>query len=239
MNDLQQKLLEKIKAGEVTMVPRWHFLLRGLLWATALVTVALVAIYLLSFIFFMLRHSGLMFAPLFGWHGLMIFVVSSPWILVGMLGLFLCALYLLVTHYSFSYQKPLVYSMIGVVLFVIAVASLIQQTSMHERIRTFATEREVPGLAPLYRDATERKSDEVTRGEIRQLSESGFMLKTVENEVYPVIVSGHTKLPFNHALEVDDAVMVFGPLREGSIDAFGVRLDDGQLPPFRRTGGRE
>jgi hypothetical protein len=146
MNNLQKDILNKIKTGEIHMKPKWHFVLKGALWLTATIAVALMAVYLLSFVFFLMRESGLLFAPLFGWAGVVLFVVSSPWILIGVVGVFLGVLYLLVSHYSFSYQKPLVYSMIGSVLLVIALSSFIQATSFHGRAGDFVARPRVPGL---------------------------------------------------------------------------------------------
>lgn len=215
------------------MVPRWHFVLHGLLWGAATVIVGLLAVYLLSFIMFAMHESGLIFAPFFGWSGFILFVVSSPWLLIGLLGLFLLILYILVSHYSFSYQKPLVYSMVILVLAVIAVSSLIHQTNLHGRAGDFVERHPVPGLSPLYRGVGEQPPRNIMRGTVGEVGENEFTLIEEMGEEYIVRLSERTKMPYEMELVADQAVMVFGPLMDEVIEAFGVRIDDGTLPPPR------
>lgn len=226
MNDIKDKLLEKIKAGEVNMVPRWHFVLRTIMWSAGAVIVAIVAIYLLSFVLFALHRTGVLFAPLYGWHGLMLFVVSSPWFLILLVGVFLVALYFLVTHFSFSYKRPLVYSMVGVVLLVIATASLIHQTPMHERMERFVDQRGVPGLAPMYRGVGEKRPDGMMTGEIITIFETHVTIETDKEEEVSVVLTPETKLPRGGALEVGQEVFIFGERENGEIKAFGIRPAD-------------
>ena len=231
MNNLEKNILNKIKTGEIDMKPKWHFVLRGVLWAASTILVALIAIYFLSFILYALRESGLVFAPLFGWSGIVLFIVSSPWLLVGVVGVFLATLYLLVSHYSFSYKKPLVYSMVGLVLFVIILSSLLQVTNFHGRAGDFVNRHAVPGFTSLYRGVGERSPRDVTYGKVSEISDMTFNLTTVSGDVYLVKLSERTKLPRHTKLHEGDAVFVFGPNTEGGINAFGVRLDDGRLAP--------
>lgn len=237
MENLKEKLLEKIKSGEVQMVPRSRFLVEGVLWGAATVVAALIAVYLLSFILFALHENGIMFAPLFGRPGLILFIVSSPWILISVLGVFMLALYVLVSHYSFSYKKPLIYSIVGVVLIVIAVSSIIQQTRFHERTGNFAERHGVPGLAPLYRDVEKRSPKDVTKGTITQVAEGTFTVATKRGSEYAVLMNERTRMPVDTELAVGDSVIVFGPASKGIIEAFGVLIDDGTMPPPNDLGG--
>lgn len=223
MNDIRDKLLEKIKAGEVNMVPKWRFVLETVLWAFGLVVAALVAVYFLSFILFILNRSGVLFAPLYGWHGVMLFIVSSPWFLIMIVGIFLLVLYLLVTHYSFSYKRPLVYSMIGVVLLVIAVSSLIHQLSVHERMERFVESHQVPGLAPMYRGFGEERPNGVVVGTITAFSEEILELETREGEAIKATLFPHSKRPPEVIFVEGDEVMIFGEREGDMIEVFGIR----------------
>lgn len=238
MNDIQKALMEKIKQGEITMVPRWQFVLRSVLYVAAAIVVAIVAIYLLSFILFALHRTGVLFAPLYGWNGILLLIVSSPWMLILAVGLFLGALYMLVTKYAFSYKKPLVYSLVGVVLFVIAVASIIQQTVLHERVGLFVTDRNLPALAPLYKNLDERKIENITFGKITSVSEEHITISTFDNQEYVVEISPRTKLPRGKELSIGDMVTVFGQQDKGIISAFGIRPMKDQQPQDRPGSGR-
>ncbi|MEZ4200317.1 MAG: hypothetical protein R3B69_01825 [Candidatus Paceibacterota bacterium] len=164
MNTIKENLIKKIQAGEITMVPRWQFVLRATLGVLGVLIVAVLAVYFLSFVLFTLNQSGLLFAPMFGWSGVMLFVMASPWFIILLTGLFLVVLYILVSQYAFSYRQPLVYSLVGVVLVVVAVASLIHQSNMHERMRGFMERHEVPGMSPLYRGSLDERPEGVVAG---------------------------------------------------------------------------
>jgi len=229
MISMKEKMLAKINTGEVKMMPRWYFVLRGLLWASLGVVLFLVAIYVLSFFLFFLRETGLWFAPGFGLEGLMLFVVSSPWILVAAVGGFVLVLYLLVRSYAFSYKKPLVYSMIGIVLAVIGIASVLQSVGFHDRTRDFAETHRVPGLAPLYRSLDEKPPKDVTKGEVILVTSTALQIATREGNIV-VHISDTTKMP-KTAVTVGERVEVFGPNVNGFIEAFGIRKAGDPPPP--------
>ena len=232
MNNITENIIKKIKAGELSMQPRWHFVLRTALMLFGVFLIALAAVYLFSFVLFILHKSGLWLAPQFGVRGVMLLVVGSPWLILSLLGMFLLVLYVLVSHYSFSYRKPLVYSMIGVVLFVIVVSSVIQYFGVHERMQTFVEQRGVPGLSSLYRGQGERRPDGVVVGTIIEIADDTFILTTDRDEQITVRLTGRTKVQPTLRLQVGSEVLVFGDRNGTTVEAFGLKsASDGQ---FRR-----
>lgn len=238
MNNFKDNIIKKIKAEDIAMRPRWHFVLHTFLLISGGILATLIAVYLLSFVMFTLHQSGLLFAPQFGWHGFVVLVVSSPWILIAILGVFLLLLYVLVSRYSFSYQKPFVYSIVGVVLVVIAVSSLIQYYGVHERVQSFADRHNVPGLRPLYNDPSNRRPAGMERGAIESFTETGFVLTTDRGQILDIILNEQTKLPPAFDFEVGMTVLVFGDKTGNSINAFGVRPIKGNwTKPAPHHGG--
>lgn len=237
MNNLTENILKMIKEGEVTMQPRWHFVLRTALMMSSVVLVSLIAVYLFSFVLFTLHKSGLWFAPQFGHRGLMLLVIGSPWLILSLLGIFLLVLYVLVSHYSLSYRKPLVYSMVSVVFSVVLVSSVIQYFGMHDRMESFIERNNIQGLAPLYRAQDNRRPPGVLVGTVMTVSGDSFVIHTDRDEILTVYVDDHTRIQPGMSLSVDTEVLVFGR-REGTrIDAFGMRsFERGQShrPPLRR-----
>lgn len=223
MNNLANDIIKKIKDGEVNMEPRWHFVLKATLMVLGLLLAAMVAIYLFSFVLFTLHRSGLLFAPQFGYRGLMMFVSGTPWLMLSILGIILIVLYVLVSRYSFSYRKPLVYSMVGVVLLVISTSSLIQYFGIHDRVQSFVDRHNVPGLRPFYQDPSDRRPSGVERGVISEMTETGFILESDQAEVLNIVVNDKTKLPPQFELQVDAEVLIFGERTEQSITAFGIK----------------
>lgn len=231
MNDFKNNIIQKIKAGEIEMKPRWHFVLKTLLVVTGTLITALLAIYLLSLIFFTLHRSGLIFAPGFGMRGIGLFITSSPWLLILLVVVFLIILYILVKQYSFSYKRPLLYSMLGIFIFVMLGSFVAEQTKMHDRIEAFTQRYNVPGAGPLYKTMMEELPENVTYGTITAITEDGFEIQT-EEETVAVSVTDHTRRRQGEVYQVGEKIFIFGDRDEAeSIQAFGIKkVDD----TFRR-----
>ncbi len=238
MNDIKNAILEKIHHGEVAMRPRWHFVLHTAFLILGALIAAVISIYLASFILYALMKSGLAFAPQFGVHGLMFFVASTPWILIGLVVLFLGILYVLVTRFSWSYRQPLIYSLVGVVLLVIAASSFIQYMEFHSRVRDYAERSGMPGAVPFFERLEHmagRNPEGVTKGTIERVTDRGFVLATSDASI-EVLVDGNTRMKPSVAIEPGSEVLVFGEFEDGAIEAFGIRSGD-DIPPRRGKGG--
>lgn len=237
MNTFKDNIIQKIKNGDVGMIPRWRFVLQSSLMLAGLVVVALVTIYLASFLVFVFHKTGIWATPFFGMEGVFFLVVSSPWILILSVLTFLTLLYMLVTQYAFSYQKPLVYSLVTVVLMVVGISSYIQHIALHDRIGAYVERRNVPGAAPLYRSVADGKPKEILFGTIVAMNDGGFTLRTDRGEELMIVVTARTKQSPRHVYVEGDPVMVFGEQKNGTITAIGIRSADRALTPSPRVEG--
>jgi hypothetical protein len=232
MTNLKDNVLEKIHTGSVAMRPRWHFIVEACFFTVSVILTAIVAIYLLSLIFFILAKTGLWFAPGFGFAGLMFFVITSPWLIMLATGLFLALLAILVKHYAFSYRQPLIYSLIGVVAFVLIVSGLMHQMALHDRLRDMSERNNLPGLAPLYHGNTDARPKEITPGKIVGFTENGFTLTTPEGDSFTVVVSDQTR-GYTVPLPIGSRVIVFGERSTSTIAAKGIRPLTRDIAPIR------
>ncbi len=144
-------MVAAIKSGQIKMRPRWHFAVRAALLASGIVLFSLALLYLASFIVFILHQTGLWRAPGFGLRGLRVFLFSLPWLLLAVALIFLVILEFLVRRYAFAYGRPLFYSVIAIVLLVLAGALAVAQTSFHRGLFRQAEENRLPWVGPLYR----------------------------------------------------------------------------------------
>ena len=126
----KQKMLDAIQSGDVKMEPKWHFVLKTTLLIIGGVLALLLVLYLASFVFFVLRQTGLWYAPTFGIAGWYSFFRSLPWILIIFLIVFMVILGVLVKRYSFVYERPAMYLFIGIVAFVALGGFLISATPL-------------------------------------------------------------------------------------------------------------
>lgn len=222
MDTFKKEILDKIKNGELDMKPKWHFVLKSALLLLGTVITALLAIYFLSFVFFTLRETGVGFSVLYGFKGISLFVIHSPWILISATAVFIGVLYLLITHYSFSYQKPLVYSMVGVVLFALVGSVIVEQTTMHKQLQQYSEQMEVPVFSPMYRGAKTSPSENIVYGEILEVNEGGLRVQSATGEV-AVAITENTRQKPGDEYQPGTHVIIFGEKDGDRIEAFGVR----------------
>lgn len=224
MNNLKNNILNKIKSGEVDMKPHWHFVLKSLLLILGTIVAVLVTVYILSFIHFFLRQSGVGFVPFYGFRGLSIFVIHLPWLLIASAGALIVVIQLLIRKYSFSFRQPLLYSLIGTILFVLFGAYIIEETQIHPRLQGFAEDRGVPVFGPLYRGIDKGRPESITFGTITEIHEGGFVLESDKGETITVVLTSQTRRPPSKIFTVDETVIVFGDRERDIVTAIGVRL---------------
>ncbi len=226
MTKLKDTILAHIQNGTLTMKPKWQTVLIGLLYLCGIVLVTLVSIYLLSFVLFTLRETGLWWMPGFGGMGLVFFITHSPWLLISVTLLFLLILYVLVRHYGHNYRQRTIYVLIGTVLIAILGGAILDYLAVHDHMRRMVDQERLPGLAPLYRHPSENRPRDITPGRIMIISEEAI---TIENPDGRYLVDISTaRIPQRYTPHIGDQVMVFGPVTSSStISARGLR----PLPP--------
>jgi hypothetical protein len=170
--------------------------------------------------------------------GMIIFVLSSPWLLIVLAAAFIVILEVLVRRYSFAYRKPLLYSVLVLLAAVLVGTYAIAQTGLHQRLMQYAEEQQVPLLHPLYRDFGGPRSEHVHVGIITDITHDGFVMTDRSSEVVAVTIADDTRLPRRRSITIDDRVVVMGEKVEGAITAFGVRpVPYGKFDRHKRDRG--
>ncbi|NMC51592.1 hypothetical protein GYA54_02595 [Candidatus Kuenenbacteria bacterium] len=98
--DLKEKIMERIKSGEIKMKPRWYFVFGSLASAAGLVSILVVTIFLVNFAIFSLRTNGYMRGYKYDQ-----IIASFPWwaLVLAVFGVLLGVV--LLKKYDFSYKK--------------------------------------------------------------------------------------------------------------------------------------
>jgi hypothetical protein len=238
MTDIKATIMQKIRAGEMRMRPRWQFVLQSALLVLGSVTVGLAVLYLASLFVFASRLNGAFYAPSFGVMGLLPFLRAMPWVLIALALLFIAALELLVRHFAFAYRQPLLYSALGVIAFSIVGTSLVLETALHDRLEARAERGDAPFIGAVYRHFGE-KSRDLSVGTLTVFINDGFMLDERRRGMLRIIVGPATKLPADLPLQEGDTVIVLGPEDHGAVRALGVRrlvLSQSGPPEGRASG---
>ena len=177
--ELSRSVLTEIESGKVKMRPKWKFVIQTILLIVGSILAALIAIFIASFIVFMLRETGLWFTPGFGLKGLTVFLTSLPWILLLVTIIFIYLLEVLIKQYSFSYIRPLTYSILGVIIVVSFFSIAIGLTSFHENLFEWAEHDHIP----FGRRMTEPPGN-VTLGQIIEIKNPGFKIRDFRDQIF-------------------------------------------------------
>jgi hypothetical protein len=210
MNDTKKIILERIQRGELTMRPRWHFVLRSILIFLCIAAVSVVTIYSACLFAFITTTSGREFIPMVALPDYGVFVLSSPWILLVLMIGFMATLEILVRKYTFGYRKPLLYTGLAIIGVISLCAYLISFTPTYRYFVDVARGDDQTYLSSMYQIYGERLLDYVYVGAITQMTTEGYILTLDTGETEQVIVDYETILPADAEFTVGDRVVVLG-----------------------------
>jgi len=237
-----EKILKKIKKGKIKMKPKSYFILKTILFVAGIVFAFLLTIFLASFIIFLLRASGVFNFPALGFRGLGMFFASLPWLLMLFVILFVIILEFLARKFSVVYQRPLVYSILGIVIIILLLGIFIARTPMHSKLFQGVQEGKFSVFGPLYKGRHIKSLDNVYFGKVLNLADNGFEIETKEGEIFSIVISSETR-PFQSIkyIKEEDTVIVIGDKDNSTIKAFGVHkiTDEDTIRFYRRKPMRD
>src|ERR1041385_3423472 len=173
-DSIKNKVLGAIEQGKVKMKPRWHFVLQATLLVLGTFLAVLALVYLVSFIFFALHQTGIIHSTEFGFRGVGVFLVSLPWLLILLSVVFIVVLEILVRKYSFSYRRPLLYTIFGIILLVLVSGFVVAQTSFHRHLFLQAWDDNLPVVRGFYRTFGEGASGHFEAGRVTAKTSDGY-----------------------------------------------------------------
>ncbi|MFZ3019946.1 MAG: hypothetical protein WA051_00245 [Minisyncoccia bacterium] len=238
-NKILNTVLREIKEGKLSMKPKWHFIVKTIFGVLAVFLSLSILLYITSFVSFAIKTNGAVFAPEFGFRGIGIFLMAVPWllILVGVISIVLVES--LIRRYSFGYKKPIVYSLL-VILVLIVFGNLIDDNlKFHERFSNYAGRRGVPMFKLFYSNFLDKEQWEIHMGLISTSTNGGFILETRNEGNLNIQINPDTKIQPGLELINDIAVVVFGERVENTVQAIGVkRIGDRNNMPYRMMFSR-
>jgi len=211
-NPITQKVAQEIEKGKVKMKPRSYFIFRGILLSAGSVVVLLFIVYLVSFIIFSLRTSGLIFLP-GGFSSIGILFGALPWLLIGLAAFLVVILEAFAERFEFIHQRPLVYSLFVIIAVVLIGGFLIGNTPLHNLLLYSEQEGHLPFLGPLYHSFD---SQNVHNGIVTQIAANGFTIQTPDTQVFNVILTSPTQ---KDDIGVGDTIIIVGPVNGNNIRA--------------------
>ncbi|MDB5225191.1 MAG: hypothetical protein JWL87_143 [Candidatus Adlerbacteria bacterium] len=116
MDNLKENLLKKIRDGQVSMRPRYYFVLKVAALSAIAAAILVVSVFILNFILFSIRINSQGTLIGFGPRGVFAFLAFFPWVLLLIDTALVFALQWLIREFRFGYRIPVAYVLAGLVL---------------------------------------------------------------------------------------------------------------------------
>jgi hypothetical protein len=222
-NSISDKVLNKIKSGEIKMKPKIYFILRAVLLILSALVLALLIICLVSFIIFSLRSSGILFLPKFGFPGIRIFLSSLPWLFILIAITLIILLEIFTKRFTFVYRWPIIYSLLAIIFIVMLGSFVIDKTPFHSNLFWRAQEGRLPAIGKLYHGYGVPRIGNVHYGVVSEVIDGGFKIETLRGEELIVMVSSKTRFLLKTDIKKDDAIVVLGERNNNTVQAIDIR----------------
>jgi len=223
MENFDKKIIDKIENDKIRMKNKAYFIFRSVVLVLAIIFISIISLFFASLIIFTLRASGLLLLPPLGFRGLKMFFFSFPWVMAIFILLLMFFLSILAKKYKFVYKKPLLYSVLGIVIIVLIGGFVFARFSFHDKI--FERRERSPIISLFYKG---KEIKDLYIGQVIEIGNNRFVLQTKEGNKLTII----SKI----IVEIDDPVVVIGKREGDIINAFNVRKinNDHSLFPQRR-----
>ena len=221
-NKIHDDIIGKIKSGEVTMHSRQYWVWRMVLWGLAIALLAVALVFMVSFVIFSLRSSGVWDLPSFGARGLRDFFAYFPWLFTAAVVLFLWLMERFVRQYSFAYRMPVLYSALGLIIVITGASILVLFTPLHNSLYNFAHGGSMP-FGGIYRYYSDMHPDDFYVGRLLSVTSTGCNLLDKDGKKVDVIINQGTHFYDQAGLKVGDFVEIVGDDQNGKLTAYAIR----------------
>jgi hypothetical protein len=125
--DFEKTIMAKVKSNEISMKPRWYFVLGSSLMVAGLAGLSVVAVFLTNLTLFLLRQHG----PMGQWRLQMLLSSFPLWVPILAIAGIVFGIWML-RKYDFSYKKNFWLIMVGFIVSVIIAACIIDHLGLNE-----------------------------------------------------------------------------------------------------------
>lgn len=217
------KVMKEIKKQNISKRSSNYFLLRNTILLITLAIIFVFTLYLLSLLIFIFNGNSLFGLTYFGFNGWILFIQSIPWLLVVLVILLILLLEFLSSHFSIVYKKPLLYSILTLLVITIVVSTLVSHTSLHQKAFMLSDEMRLPIAGFMYRNYTVRDNDRMHIGIVVSKDDDEIIIEKRKGEIIRVKVLDDTRLLDGIVPEIGTSIMVIGEVEGDIIEAQGIR----------------
>ena len=224
MTEIKTNILQFVEKNKIDMIPRWKFVLYSLLWTVLALFTFTALVFTGSMIMYILSTHGFIYLPLFGIGELVQSLRSIPLILFTLTIVLVVLVEMLVRHYSFSFRKPMLTTLLTLTGASLVCSFLLTLTPVHKEIRNYARDHNIGFIYHEYDrplPLNELETMTVIRGIVVATSSDGIMLALSDDSIQAVYASStlhHFRIPTK-----GEDVVVFGRLTGQIFEAVAIR----------------
>ena len=231
-NSASQKVLDKIRARELSIRPRFYFTLKSIALITVAVLTLLLSVTIGSFILFSIRTSYVTSLLGFGPSGLAIFLTLFPWPLLFLDIASIVLLEWMLRKFRFGYRSPLLYLLFGLLILILSVSSLIDNGHVSDFLLRGARDRGVPIAGDFYDRGRRPPPPGSGACPCTVLAIDGSTLtmqERIPNEPSREVTVILPDTQATSSIHVGDHLFIVGTSENGILRAFGINKIDGDF----------
>jgi hypothetical protein len=225
MTNLKTKILESVHKNNVTMIPKWRFMLHSSLGIFGLGFIFLIAVFFFSLVLFLLSRYGFMYLPFFGFMATMLALQAIPLVLLVCTTALLVLIEVMSRYYSFSFRRPLMVTLLALTSAAAGISFIISETPVHDYIRGYAEEHHMDGVLHMYDRPMPFRGEgapDILRGEVVAASATSTILRLFDGVTVVAYASSTLMQPLVLP-HVGDDVVVFGTIVGDDFEMVDVR----------------
>ncbi len=225
---IKENIVSKIERGELKMRTKSYFILKSFLIFGSLSLFFLFTLYIGSLVVFVLRANNILFFYGTGFHGIKTVIFSFPWYLVLLALILIVFLEIIGKNFRVVYRKPLIYSLIAIMILSLTGSILVDSFSMHDSLFKMANEEKLPIGGRMYRNLGNLDIENAHFGEILKKENNNWTMRLENNEIVSLKITNETrgKRVFEEIKEGSE-VVVIGELENEEINVLGFRRVNG------------
>lgn len=232
--NIKEDILQKIKEGQIKMRPKIFFVIKTGFLILLFLALLFFTTYLISFIVFLMRASGLWFLPRFGFEGFRILFGALPYLLIILALTLIVFSEFFAKHFAFVYKRPVVYSLLGIIFIVLILGIGTAFTPMHAGILQKVNENNIPFIKPFYNQVPNMRPENMHAGIVSEINNTDFNIQTLNGQNFKVIPCKQGKNRIQKAFLTGERVVVIGPVKNNVINCLNILkvTNDGSLSPL-------
>jgi len=225
--NIQNKVLEKIRGHKVAMRPKIYFVSRLILTILFTFLALIVSVFVISFVFFSIHESGEQFLLGFGNNGITTFLSLFPWQFFLLDISILLVLEWLLQGFKLAYRISFLVVFLAIFVTSTFLGLLVNFTPIHGILLDQADKGILPVVGEIYESIHDSHADKgIFRGTIMSINNNEIVLRHDDKDQDADDGTWTIVLPSNYPpLMVGDQVYVFAypPSSTGVITARGIQ----------------